>query len=230
MPRHKQFTTCRKSGGPVSKMCSCEHCSLAVCSVCGAGEGSLTTDCPGDKVDYDKQQEVFETNLEYTDDRGWHLAQTDDGTPIAKRSPRFESTKEQGVLGASTSVWPTPPRVDGRTVIAPSIDWAAVDRTMNLQHELTQKAIAWVIADRVCENRSATLARIEDETAPLRRKPELDANDRDLLGRLEQEKITFRSACMNAERCDLEFKQLARKIVDTLENSTIVGSLGGDHE
>ena len=207
MPRHQQVTTCRKSGGPVSKHCSCEHCCLSVCSVCGAGEGSLTTDCPGTHVDYDKQQEVFETNLDYTDDRGWYLGV--DGS--SRRAPRFENTKLP--IG--------PPRVDPRKVVAPSINWAAVDRSMNLQHELTLKAIAWTIADRACEESSAALARIEDTCAVLRGKTDLTATDLDLLSKLEQEKISFQFACRNVERCDDEWKQMARKIVTALEQDPV---------
>ncbi len=207
MPRHQQVTSCRKSGGPVSKHCSCEHCCLSVCSVCGAGEGTLTTDCPGTRVDTDKQQEVFETNLDYTDDRGWYLEV--DGS--SRRAPRFENTK----LPIETS------RVDPRTVVAPSINWAAVDRTMNLQHELTLKAIAWTIADRACEERSAALARIEDDCDVLRGKTDLTTAERDLLGKLEQEKISFQIACRNIERCDDEWKQLARRIVAALEQDPV---------
>ena len=58
MPRHKQVTACRKSGGPTSKSCSCEHCALSVCSVCGGAEGTLTTDCPGTQINGDRQQET----------------------------------------------------------------------------------------------------------------------------------------------------------------------------
>ena len=223
MPRHKQVTTCRKSGGPVSKMCSCEHCTLAVCAVCGAGEGTLTTDCPGTHVDHDRQQEVYETNLDYTDDRGWHLAglayavehgqpyvhlaQTDDGTPIARRSARFEGTR----------VPPEPPRVDPRAVVAPSINWAAVDRIANLQHALSQKAIAWVLADRVADEHSATLTRMEDEVAVhLPKGQEPNEHAQELLKTLEYEKIGFRLANQNAEKCDDEFRQAARKLVAAL--------------
>jgi hypothetical protein len=202
MPRHKQVTTCLKGGGPISKFCSCQHCTLSVCVVCGAYEGSLTTDCPGQKVDFDKQQEIYETSLDYTDESGWHL-----GEPMKLRSPRF----------ATTRLPPEPPRGDPRAVVAPSIDWTRVDRTMSLQHELTLKAIAWVIADRACEEFSATLTRIEDETDRLRGRTKLDASAHELLGKLEQEKISFRIACKNAERCDLEFKQKARTIVAALE-------------
>ena len=211
MPRHKQVTTCRKSGGSLSKHCSCEHCCLSVCEVCGGAEGSLTTDCPGTNVSHERQQEIYETTLDYTDERGWHVARNDDGSPNARRSPRFESTTSD----------PEPPRVDPRTLVAPSIDWAAVDRTMNLQRTLAQKAIDWVLADRACEERSAALTRIEDECGPLRGKTTLDATDRDLLGTLEQEKISFQIACRNAERCEDEWKQLARRLVDTLEGDPV---------
>lgn len=136
MPRHQQVTTCRK-GGPVEKFCNCENCSLSVCSVCGAYEDGLTTDCPGLKVAFNRQKEVYETSLDYTDERGWHL-----GAPMKRRTPRFESTK----------LLPELPRVDPRTVIAPSIYWAAVDRHVSLQHELAQKAIAWALAESTAED------------------------------------------------------------------------------
>ena len=207
MPRHKQITTCRKSGGPVSKHCTCEHCCLSVCEVCGGAEGSLTTDCPGVHVDHDRQQEIYETTLDYTDERGWHVARNDDGTPNAKRSPRFEGTK----------LSPEPPRVDPRAILAPSINWATVDRTMNLQHELAQKGIAWVLADRSCEDHSAALARVEDETERLRGKTDLDAADRTLLGTLEQKKMSFQIACRSVERCKDEWEQVARSLVAALE-------------
>ena len=197
MPRHKQITTCRRGGGPVSKMCGCEHCSLGVCEVCGGAEGTLTTDCPGEKVTYDRHQEVFETNLDYTDERGWHLVKADDGTPIARRSPRFEDTP----------------------LVPPPNDWERVERTTILQHDLTQKAIAWVHADRICEERSATLARTQDETAPLRfaGKIKLNQSERELLARLEREEIAFRKADRHAQKCDDEFRQAARRLVSTLE-------------
>lgn len=209
MPRHKQVTTCRKSGGPVSKHCSCEHCCLAVCEVCGGAEGSLTTDCPGEKVAYDRHQEVFETNLDYTDDRGWHLAQNGDGSPI-RRSPRFEDT----------TLPPEAPRPDPRAVVAPSIDWAAVDHITDLKHELSLKAIAWVLADRVAEDRAAILTRIEDEVAVhLPKGQEPSEHALEMLKTLEYEKIGFRLANQSAEKCDDEFRQEARRLVATLEKA-----------
>jgi hypothetical protein len=181
-----------------------------VCSVCGSWEGSLTTDCPGQGVGFDKRQEVYETTLDYTDERGWHLSD-------AAREPRFESTK----------VPPPPPRSDPRVLVAPTIDWAAVDRTENLRHELSKKAIAWVLADRLCEERSAALAQAQDAARPLSGKTDLDANDRVLLARLEQEGISFKIACRRVEQYDEEFRQAARLLVAALEASAVVRSSNG---
>lgn len=68
MPAHRQ-AVCRHCG------CGdCNVCDLVVCSVCGAYEGGLTTDCPGVRVDFDTQQEVYKTDLDYTDAKGWFRA------------------------------------------------------------------------------------------------------------------------------------------------------------
>lgn len=84
MPAHVHVATC-VHGGPVSNRCSCMHCCISVCSVCGAYEGSLTTDCPGVEVGFDRQQEVYKTLLDYTAERGWH--QSDKG--MADRTTHF---------------------------------------------------------------------------------------------------------------------------------------------
>lgn len=207
MPRHKQVTTCLKGGGPLSKFCSCAHCCLCVCSVCGAYEGALTTDCPGEGVSFDRQKEVYETTLDYTEARGWHVGET-----MKMRSPRFEETK----------LPPVPSPADPRETLAPGVDWAMIDRQAALQHDLTIKAIAWVIADRVCEDRSITLARIEDETAELRGKIELDERGAVLLAALERAQIDFRLADKRAQKCDDEFRQAARQIVATLERASLL--------
>lgn len=198
MPRHKQVTTCRKDGGPVSKHCSCEHCTLHVCSVCGEGEGALTTDCPGAKIDADRHQEICETSLDYTDDRGWHLGE--------RRSPRFEDTRLPSI----------PPPVDPRTQIMPTIDWAVVDRNADLQRELGRKAIAWVLADRTCEQHSAILTRIEDEVDAIIASEKKPA--RELLAQHENVKIAFHLADQRAQKCEDEFKQAARTLVKGLED------------
>lgn len=197
MPRHQQVTTCRRSGGPISRGCTCEHCNLSICEVCGAYEGGLTTDCPGTQIDFNRQREVYETCLDYTDDRGWHL-----GEPMDHRSPRFTSTR----------LPPTAPRIDPRRIVAPTIDWVKVDQHRALQHELTLRAIAWTLADRECDDLSATLIRVKDEVDT----PE-NAATNILLAKLEEARTRFQHACRRVEECDDEFRQAARKLVDALE-------------
>ena len=208
MPRHKQVTACRKGGGPVSKFCSCEHCCLLVCSVCGASEGSLTTDCPGVPVGFDKHTEVYETKLDYTDERGWHQ-----GEAMEHRSPRFE--------GVPLSPTPMCEYVDPRTTLTPTMDWAKIDRMQTLQHELTLKSIAWVKADRFCEDASALLTRFEEEASALRGKTTLEPSDAELLAKLERAQIDFRLADQKVQKCDDERSQASRKLVDMLEQPSL---------
>jgi hypothetical protein len=237
MPRHKRVTSCRKSGGPISKHCSCEHCSLDVCSVCGLWEGSLTTDCPGMKVEPDRQQEICETRLDYTDARGWHLAD-----PTGRRSPSFEPKYSRAATVCNEcgtycppdldqthggcrrcgsknvcAVEALPSPADPRALIAPSVDWSAVDRAADLQRELTSKAIAWVLADRACEEHSAALTRIEDEVDAQMADGNAPADLGGLLAKLESAKIDFRLADQRAQKHDDEFRQIARRIVAALE-------------
>jgi hypothetical protein len=209
MPRHQQVTTCRKSGGPLSKHCSCEHCTLTICSVCGAREGGLTTDCPGTKIDFDKQQEIYETSLDFTDERGWHLGEPrrigrEPVAELKRRVPRF----------AATRLPPTLPRVDPRAMIAPTIDWMAVDRYQALQHELAQKALNWALVDRICEDQSALLTRMEDEIDGANAG---SVRALDLHAVLEREKIDWKLTCKRVERCDQEFRQAARQLAAALE-------------
>jgi len=45
----------------------CYACSrgLAICQVCQAGEGELTTDCPGKPVAYDLRQAVYDGTRDF---------------------------------------------------------------------------------------------------------------------------------------------------------------------
>lgn len=70
--RHVHVTECLR-GGKVNDHCSCHHCTLSVCAVCGAYEGGLTTHCPGERVDYNTTQAVYTTNLDFTTPLGWHM-------------------------------------------------------------------------------------------------------------------------------------------------------------
>lgn len=200
MPRHQQVTVCRKNGGPLSELCTCEHCNLSVCGVCGAFEGGLTTDCPGTAVDFDRQREVYETPLDYTDARGWHQ-----GEPMARRVPHF----------ATTRLPPTPPRVDPRTLVAPSVDWGMIDRCAALQQALAHHAIAWVLADRDCADLSAALLRVEDDVNSHVSNAEDPGSD--LLVRLEVVRREFQQACQLVEERDDEFRQAARQLTDAME-------------
>lgn len=194
MPRHQQVTTCRRSGGPISRHCTCEHCNLSVCAVCGAYEGGLTTDCPGIRIDFDKQLEVYETCFDYTDSRGWHQ-----GAPVEHRHPRFTSTR----------LPPTAPRKDPRSIVAPTVDWVRVDQNKALQHELTLCAIAWILADRQCDDLSVALVRAKDKAvAPEDPEPNV---------LLAGARANFQHACRRVEECDDELRQVARKLVDALE-------------
>lgn len=300
MPRHKQVTTCRKTCGPVSDRCSCEHCTLAVCSVCGAYEGSLTTDCPGSKISYDRQQEIYETKLDYTDERGWHQGQS-----MKERSPRFEPAPvtHAPILALSHEMLPHPAKsysatyaritgcacgwktpssaTDSDTAFAkhvtetkliqrripgesrealrfvdpdvaariaednqrlvdlirkhaahgtphdltpPTTDWAAIDRMTDLQRELVRKAAAWVLADRIAEDHSASYDRVTKEVeARMRKKTEPNDGDCVLLAKLEHEKIGFHLADQRAQKCDDELRQTARKLVAELEKTSPIG-------
>ncbi|MDF2650150.1 MAG: hypothetical protein K0Q73_5955 [Paenibacillus sp.] len=44
---------------------------LALCKVCGGMEGSLTTDCPGEKIPFDQDQKVYRGEIDYVEGKGW---------------------------------------------------------------------------------------------------------------------------------------------------------------
>lgn len=241
MPKHRQVTTCRKNGGPVSKFCSCEHCCLSVCTVCGAYEGSLTTHCPGEGVSFDRQREVYETNLDYTDDRGWHQ-----GEPMLRRTPLFEDDPAQQPQSPITLAlrnnthtphWAPVATHPSRQIIdhcscgwqCPSdalypaeafITHVAQTRQQSITtiETLARKAITWAQADRRAEDNSAALTRIQDEvnaTYPRDRAP--NETERALLATFERARIDFQLTDQHAQKCDDEFRQLARKLLADLE-------------
>ena len=86
---HVHVTNCLR-GGSISKYCTCYHCTLCVCSVCGAYEGGLTSECPGERVDVDTTLAVYKTDLDYTTERGWHLT----GERTAYRPSLFAKAAE----------------------------------------------------------------------------------------------------------------------------------------
>jgi hypothetical protein len=94
-------------------------------------------------------------------------------------------------------------------------------RTTVLYRELAKKAIAWVLADRICDDHGATVNRIEQEIdVYLRGKQPASEHDRELLQMLEHEKIGLTLACQRETKCDEELRQMARQLVDELELPT----------
>ncbi len=203
MPRHQRVMTCCKDGGVLSEGCSCQHCTSWVCAVCGFYDGGLTTDCPGVEVSYEQQREVYEMPLDYTDARGWHLAE---------RSPA--ELKGRSRCFATEDLSP----VDPRSLMPQPIGWAGAVQAA--QHTLSRKAIVWARADRLADDRAAMLTRLEDEEdqiAALAGEPLNKLTHAELRKRLEHEKIEFQRASRLAEKCDEEFRQAAQHLVEVLE-------------
>ena len=88
MPLHEHVDTCLKGGGKISNFCTCPHCTLCVCKICSCYEGSLTTDCPGEKVNFDKQEQIYKEGLDFSDAKGWYTrTEKDKGWPEAHFKP-----------------------------------------------------------------------------------------------------------------------------------------------
>lgn len=66
-PRHKWAHCTRED------CLGCFLCDggLACCVRCGGLEGSLPTDCPGEHMTEDRQDEVYSGDLDYRVGRGW---------------------------------------------------------------------------------------------------------------------------------------------------------------
>jgi hypothetical protein len=83
MPKHIQ-AKCPDNGGDCGG--TCNYCCLAICSVCGGGEGSLTTECCGEKMGSEREEAVYLSNLNYTDEKGWHHTNE---SLHQRKSPKF---------------------------------------------------------------------------------------------------------------------------------------------
>jgi hypothetical protein len=177
--------------------------------------------------------EICETSLDFTEARGWHQG--------GQRSPHFEKSADAPTPTAHAPLvthskermvgcvcgWRTPAGTrDSEEALAWHVamaritpaDWKMVDRVAALKHELTQKAISWVLADRICDDHSARLTRVEDEIdAHLQKGLTPNEHDRALHQKLEYEKIGFSLADQRAQKCDDEFRQIAKKLVEVLE-------------
>lgn len=45
----------------------CNICDLYICAVCNCAEGSLPTDCPGDKISGDLQDLIYNQVIDFKD-------------------------------------------------------------------------------------------------------------------------------------------------------------------
>jgi hypothetical protein len=69
---------------------SCEGCCLAICTVCGGGEGSLPTHCPGVRLTSEQEDAIYTKGHDYTEERGWHVTSGDPKEIMFYRNPVFE--------------------------------------------------------------------------------------------------------------------------------------------
>jgi hypothetical protein len=190
MPPHKHVTDCLKTGGPISPHCTCPHCALSVCSVCAAYEGGLTTDCPGEHLTADRQDEIYKEGLNFIDGVGWYRALPKDA-PVA---PRFEPRE----LGDKPTRTP--------------------DEKTASEQALVASARAWARADRAAEDRYAVLLRAEEAADVYlagKRGQDVDEHAAGLLAKLEREKIGATLADQRAQECDGRMRAAARRLIDT---------------
>lgn len=63
--KHVYYESCESGdcGG------TCPLCTLSICKVCGMAEGGLTTECCGEKVEYEVEQRVYAGELDYRNDQ-----------------------------------------------------------------------------------------------------------------------------------------------------------------
>jgi hypothetical protein len=66
-PGHKWYQCARKD---CLGCCYC-HGGLASCVICGGGEGSLPTDCPGERMTDEQEAAVYAGVLDYRRVGGW---------------------------------------------------------------------------------------------------------------------------------------------------------------
>lgn len=55
---------------------------LAVCKVCAGMEGSLPTDCPGERMSYETADKVYLGEIDFISDKGWVES-------TSKHSPKY---------------------------------------------------------------------------------------------------------------------------------------------
>lgn len=88
------------------------------------------------------------------------------------------------------------------------------DREADILRELKQKAIAWAVADRACEDQAALLESAREAADRVGNKVPLSVDDHAIVAAYRQAMVTFQLACQHAEECDDAFRQLARRLAE----------------
>lgn len=71
-PRHLR-ANCPDQGEPPWQCLAgiCVHVNLFCCRTCGGAEGSLPTDCPGERMDSSAQDAIYAGDLNFIAGHGW---------------------------------------------------------------------------------------------------------------------------------------------------------------
>ena len=77
---------------------NCPICDggLAYCKVCGGAEGSLTTDCPGERVNQELDEAVYAGSWDYREGEGWVL-KPNPTNQTWERSARINKVRENAL-------------------------------------------------------------------------------------------------------------------------------------
>lgn len=75
-PRHKRqrCEVVHDDGGWACSLCGG---GLFLCSTCGAAEGELPTDCPGERLHEHERAAILSGHIDYVRGRGWISVTTD---------------------------------------------------------------------------------------------------------------------------------------------------------
>lgn len=76
-PQHLRVNCQPDKDGYLSDACAAGSCpcgNLFMCKRCGGAEGSLPTDCPGEKITREQADAIYAGKLNYTRQHGWLLA------------------------------------------------------------------------------------------------------------------------------------------------------------
>lgn len=82
LPGH-QYYECHgehEDGGSFCGFCN----GLSMCNICGGAEGSIPTDCPGERMHEIVEQEVYAGELDYRRALGGWVRMSNYGTPVKK--------------------------------------------------------------------------------------------------------------------------------------------------